>query len=142
MPFMTIRRQVYHLPGVPGTRYTSYMKRYFAFAATLLLLGAGCRQQVATPEPLPAVPDIRVVSPANGSMVVQDKIEIMGTSNMPSITIDGAKYPVTQGVFKAEVHLLEGTNTFDLEAGTGFTTTTLTLLVSRQAATSSSSSVQ
>ncbi|MEO5927400.1 MAG: hypothetical protein ABIO72_01730 [Patescibacteria group bacterium] len=108
------------------------MNRFFILSAVLLLMGVGCKPSVAK---LPSYPDLRVTSPASGSVMSGSEASITGATNMPTVSLDGKTHLVTQGHFSITVPLHVGLNTFTLSTGNGYTTSTVPVSIVRSTST-------
>lgn len=108
------------------------MKRgaLFASATLVCLMGAGCLR-APSPSVSVVVPEVRIDRPANGSQTDAASIDVAGTSNMPSVLINGNSHLVINGLFSVPVDLVPGANDISVQAENGYSTTTLRINITR-----------
>ncbi len=109
------------------------MKRMLPLVVMIVLTGAGCLGSTPAPSKpsLPLLPVIRLERPTNGSTTTATSTDVVGSSNMPFIWVNGKKVNVIQGRFSTSLPLTVGDMPLSLVAGNGETTTTLPLLIHR-----------
>lgn len=101
----------------------------------LACLGAGCGRTAAPTEIL-TLPEVRIERPANEFKTTNASIDIVGSSNRPEIVVAGTSHLVIDSAFSVPVELAPGRNMIPIQAGNGYSTTTLHVTIHRLDATS------
>jgi len=115
--------------------YHNGMNKVLPLVLLLAGFGAGCASP-AKPN-MPTLPEIKIESPTNGSVTSSSNVLLIGQSNVPAISVNGQPFDASSGRFAVRVLLLEGSNSFEIIGGNGYTSSSLILNVTRETPSSS-----
>jgi len=107
--------------------------RIVLLVVSVWVLGAGCQSTLSNTASLPSagVPELQITSPVNGFQTLEDAIMIAGYADTEFVTVNSISYTLEQPTFEIPTPLHSGMNTILIEAGNGYSTTSLTRIVER-----------
>ena len=108
----------------------------FLIVALFIMFGAGCLdvEELAPPSKLSVsgVPMLDIIAPELVTSTSANKIQITGSTDQKQVFINKMPFDVLDGVFSALVVLESGEHNIPVSVGNGLTTTTISLLITRE----------
>ncbi len=115
------------------------LRPLFFVLLLLVIFGAGCYEASKTVEPdtevkksVSGIPMIDVTKPALISTTTEQTIEIAGTTDQEIVYILGTPIKTPNGNFSSMLVLDPGTHIVPVSVSNGFTTTTISLQITRE----------
>ncbi|MDF1497435.1 MAG: hypothetical protein P1P90_05250 [Patescibacteria group bacterium] len=107
--------------------------------AMFVVFGGGClqvedvaRDNSPQESKTSGIPMLDITSPDLISTTTEDNLKITGTTDQPKVYVSDVPYDAPSGAFNAVVILKNGEQTIPVSVGNGLTTTTISLLITRE----------